>query len=207
VRLSEECLAAYLSRPLKVPPEGWDPEKDGCECFVKVNPGDKLYPNPDIPIIDHGLSLRENAISMTYSQFGSSLEILAGLGQYLPGLSQQEVPEGMIEYDIDDAEAIMRACGWPESLCGGIISDISIAKVWAVAHWAFKTSNYWPERLKSLADFLKSFPKIVLQYDKFYEKLPEGKKPHDLGVGQPRERRMPKRSIDRACPSPSLHAN
>ena len=89
----------------------------------------------------------------------------------------------MIEFLEEDLfKVIRRLMGWPElmSHCG-----VSLAKIWAVAHWAFKKSDYWPERLGSLDDFITSFSKLVEQYDKYYARLPENEKPHELGVGRP----------------------
>ncbi|MGC1646718.1 MAG: hypothetical protein WA741_12880 [Candidatus Sulfotelmatobacter sp.] len=89
----------------------------------------------------------------------------------------------------------------------------------AVMHWKETLSNYW--KGKPLFS-LKAYRKVEEQYDKFYAKLPAGKKPHDLPVqashrGGPRkltETEMAARDsaeLDRACncakPTPDCNGN
>ena len=52
-------------------------------------------------------------------------------------------------------------------------------KFQAVMHWKETLSNYW--KGKPLFS-LKAYCKVEEQYDKFYAKLPAGKKPHDLSL-------------------------
>jgi hypothetical protein len=198
VSLAEERLALQQTWPKSIPPEGWtEPEgrwdENTTANFVEVLPGDPRYPGPDDTYVTGGLTGRDGEASWAWIAFSTGLEYLRALGQYLPGLkSEEELPPGMIEYSEEDLLEVLRGLtSWPNDPIWhdepGWIStkDVPMCKFWAVAHWAFKKSNYWPDRLKTLQDFLKAFPKLVEQYDKFYARLPEGKKPHDLHVGRP----------------------
>jgi uncharacterized protein YdaU (DUF1376 family) len=49
----------------------------------------------------------------------------------------------------------------------------------AVMHWKETLSNYWKGKLLFS---LKAYCKVEEQYDKFYAKVPAGKKPHELPV-------------------------
>jgi hypothetical protein len=130
-------------------------------------------------------------VALTWTKFGFALEALEVLAQYLPlERPNSEVPEGMIEFREEDVLTMIRAYGWPSPgfLKGELGKlDLSLAYIAAVAQWAFKKSDYWPARLKTVQDFIKRFPTLQQQYDRYYANLPEGKKPHELGCGLPKE--------------------
>jgi hypothetical protein len=186
--LTEELLAAMQKQTVHLPPVGWNAERDGYECFVEVKPGEERYPGPDTPHLEGALSPREMAANWAWTQFGCAMDYLRVLAQYLPELSQEDVPEGKIEYTEEDMRKIMNGLlGFPNSMFSSVGANLSMSMIGAMAHWAFKVSNYWPDRLKSLDDFVTELPRIKGQYEKYYERAPEGKKPHDIGIGMPKE--------------------
>jgi len=65
---------------------------------------------------------------------------------------------------------------WPDQL---EMDETEQRKFAAVMHWKETLSNYW--KGKPLFS-LRAYRTVEEQYDKFYAKLPTGKKPHDLSL-------------------------
>jgi hypothetical protein len=187
----DEQLATIESWPCSVPPSDWSWDLEHTDedygSWIEVKPGDPRYPDSDTPLVDGGFSRRESACNYVWCRFGFAIEILMGLSQYLPEeikTKGEDLPEGTLDVSDEAIDVVMRKLlGFPN----GPLSyfEHSLAEFWAVTHWAFNKSDYWPARLKTVDDVIRKFPELVKQYEKYYAKLPEGKKPHDLGVGRP----------------------
>ena len=141
VRLAEEQLAHDLTRTMEIPPPGWDEERDGFDCFMEVPPGDPHHPGTDKSWMPGGFTLRELAVMTTWSKFHFAINILLGLAQYLDLSSEEELPEGMVQFSETDIITIMRGLGWPEGGLTGGVFDCSLNEIWAIAHWAFSVER------------------------------------------------------------------
>ena len=88
-------------------------------------------------------------------------------------------------------------CEWPNMQSDNPAwRDMTSGLYAAILHWAFKVSDYWPQQepkklLATLDDILRNMPTMRSQYEKYYRLLPDGKKPHDLGMGWPKEEEAP----------------
>jgi hypothetical protein len=164
--MAQEHLALHQGQPLTLYNVKTEQERI-------VQPGDPDYPGPDGNCLEEddqpGLSLREAATIAAFSSYVFACEIITGLRQYLP-----------IEDSEESLHTVLKMMGWPNAN-----SELSVAWVHAVAHWAFKKSNYWKDRVKTVEQFCESFAQVRSQYDKYYARLPEGKKPHQMGMGRP----------------------
>ena len=153
--------------------------------MIEVQPGDPRYPESDTAIIPGGLSLREGSAVETLTKFYIAIEILMGLAQHLPGLANPEAKEGTVEFaDGDICKVLKRMLGFPGVLAEPF-SGVTPRVFWAATDWAFNRSNYWPTRLKTLDDVIDNWHLIKKQYDSYYDKVPEGKRPHHLDAGSP----------------------
>jgi hypothetical protein len=145
------------------------------------------YTTPlDTPDIEGGFTPREAAASVALSRFQFAMQELVLVDLYIPIAIPCDHP-GDIGFKDEDFRAILKASGWPRFPEGFPWEDMSLNMFAAILHWAFKESDYWPKKLKTLDDTIRRLPKVREQYEKFYRHLPEGKKPHDLGIGWPEE--------------------
>ena len=141
----------------------------------------------DEPQVEGGLTVREASASATWSCFTIAIEALIYVNMYMQiEQSLEELKPGMVNFSEEDIRGMMKAFGWPHLGGPWPWEDTSIAIWAAVLQWAFEISDYWKDgKLKSLSDVISAYPKIRVQYDKYYRTLPEGKKPHDLHAGMP----------------------
>lgn len=170
--LADEYLEATKGVPLCGFKEGV-----GTDGFYEIPPGHPEYPKSlDDAGVEGGLTLRESAVCRVYSAFTFCCDIFCGLRQYIP---IEEVPGEELQY-------MMRSLGFVKDTP---MTDFpAVTEIWAAAHWAFNKSDYWPKKLKNVKNFVDSLTTILEQYAKYYDKVPDGKKPHDLKVGWPKER-------------------
>jgi hypothetical protein len=134
---------------------------------------------------DTYLSQMDRASVLAWSTFVSSVQMIRGIAQYLPDLHHPTDTEGMIEFRMEDIESVMKGmCGFPGSPDEAQV-NCSLLEFWAKIWWAFTKSDHWPNKLKTLADVILNWKFIDSQYGKYYGRVPDGKKPHDLNAGVP----------------------
>jgi hypothetical protein len=71
-----------------------------------------------------------------------------------------------------------------QTFCLAHHKDLFMMSHWAV--WAWKVSDHWPHKIVDPRDFLKPrlMEKVAEQYDNYYDKRKDGKRPHDLFPSQ-----------------------
>jgi hypothetical protein len=141
----------------------------------------------DTPKITGGLTAREASAGIAWSYVKIAMELLILTDQYIK--LSGPAPEGCVNFSESQIRKVLGAmCNWPEIQSDDPAwQDMSTALYAAIMYWAFKESDYWSKKLKTLGDVIRSVPAIRKQYEKFYAHLSEDKKPHKLGIGFPEE--------------------